>query len=111
MLAPVIFIAALIIRRAAAQSDASGDRPPLVPAFVIAFFALVALNSFGVIPAPVVELGEDVSRWALLAAVAAVGVNTSLKDVFDVGGAAIGLLVAHTAFIAALTAGLLYLFF
>jgi uncharacterized membrane protein YadS len=44
----------------------------------------------------------------LLAAIAAVGLKTSLKDVLNVGGAAIGLLVAETIFIAMLV--LIFLF-
>ncbi|MEM8789069.1 MAG: putative sulfate exporter family transporter [Pseudomonadota bacterium] len=109
MLAPVIFVAALVIRYRAAGA-AGGARPPLVPGFVIAFFVLVALNSLGLIPQALSVPLADVSRWALLCAVGAVGVNTSLKDLIDVGGAAIALLVTQTAFIAALTGLLLYAF-
>lgn len=110
MLAPVIFVAVLILRRSASEGAGEG-RPPLIPGFVAAFFALVVLNSLGVIPVVVADLAESVSRWALLCAVAAVGMKTSLKDVIDVGGPAIGLLVTETLFIAALTGLLLYLVF
>ncbi|MEM8581069.1 MAG: putative sulfate exporter family transporter [Pseudomonadota bacterium] len=109
MLAPVVFVAAIIIRRAAQSSESTGARPPLVPAFVVAFFALVAVNSLGLLPASLVDLAEGVSRWALLTAVAAVGVNTSLKDVVNVGRAAIALLVTETVFIAGFTMLLLQL--
>jgi uncharacterized membrane protein YadS len=50
------------------------------------------------------------SRWALLVAIAAVGVKTSLPEVFKIGGRAIGLLVAETAFLAVLVlAALIFL--
>lgn len=111
MLAPVIFLAVLVIRHSASKSETSGERPPLVPGFVAAFFVLVVLNSLGVIPEVVRDLATDISRWALLSAIAAVGVKTSLKDVVDVGGAAIGLLVTETLFIALLTAAVLYFVF
>ena len=78
--------------------------------FIIAFVALVALNSFGVIPGAVIEVTSEVSRWALLTAIAAVGLKTSLKDVMQVGPAAISLLVLQTVFIAVFTlAGILWL--
>lgn len=111
MLAPVIFLAVLVIRRSASQDAAGGERPPLIPGFVAAFFVLVLLNSLGVIPVAVSEVASDVSRWALLSAIAAVGIKTSLKDVVDVGGPAIALLVTETLFIAVLTGALLYLVF
>ena len=109
MLAPVVFIAALVIRRNTKGSDEAQTRPPLIPFFVLAFFVIVAINSLGLLPAPVIEAATNVSRWALLTAVAAVGVNTSLKDVLGVGRAAIGLLVAETLFIACLALALLQL--
>ena len=42
-------------------------------------------------------------RWALLSAIAAVGMNTALKEVIKVGLPAISLLVAETVFIGCLT--------
>lgn len=101
MLAPVIFCAVLVIRHFHSDPEAQSDRPPLLPGFILAFMAFVALNSFGVLPEAVVTVSTEVSRWALLSAIAAVGVKTSLEDVIDVGGPAIALLVAETLFIAA----------
>lgn len=108
MLAPVVFIAALVIRQTVKDGTAEGGRPPLVPMFVVAFFVLVAINSAGFLPLWLSELTANLSRWALLCAVAAVGVNTSLKDVVNVGGAAIALLVSETVFIAVLAVALIY---
>ena len=75
---------------------------------MIGFFGLLLVNSMGWIPTAVSDLAGDVSRWALLAAIAGVGLKTSLKDVLDVGGAAIGLLVAETIFIAMLVIIILF---
>jgi len=101
MLAPVVLVIALAMR---AQHDEPGSvatrRPPLVPGFVLAFIALAALNSIGLVPAAASELLSDLSRWALLTAIAAVGMKTSLRRVLDVGGQAIALIVAETLFIA-----------
>ncbi|MEM8555532.1 MAG: putative sulfate exporter family transporter [Pseudomonadota bacterium] len=110
MLAPVIIVAAIVVRRVAGAAVEDGERPPLVPLFVVAFFVLLGLNSAGLIPAVVTEAATEASRWALLAAIAAVGIKTSLKDVLDVGGAAIAVLVGQTLFIAVVTlAGLHWL--
>jgi uncharacterized integral membrane protein (TIGR00698 family) len=99
MLAPVVLLAALAFRK-----TVSGDvkRPPLLPGFVVAFLLLGTLNSVATIPPMIADWAGAFSRWALLVAIAAVGVKTSLPEVFKIGGRAIGLLVAETAFLAVL---------
>lgn len=101
MLAPVILILSLVIRHSMGTDSSTGTRPPLIPFFVVAFLIFAALNSFGAIPAAVSPILSEVSRWALLLSVAAVGMKTALKRVFEVGGQAIVLIVAETLFIAA----------
>ena len=59
----------------------------------------MGINSFGAIPESVLAISTEVSQWALLMAIAAVGLKTSLKDVVDVGPSAIALLIAETAFL------------
>ena len=109
MLAPVILVASLILRRLS-QEDRAGDRPPLIPGFVAAFAVLVALNSFGLFPAALTQIAAELSRWALLTAIAAVGMKTALNEVVKVGLPAISLLVAETVFLGTLTvAGLFWL--
>lgn len=99
MLAPVVLVYSLATRNIAGPDDASG-RPPLLPGFVIAFLILAAINSFGLIPRVVAEAGSEVSRWALLAGIVSVGMKTALRRVLDVGGDAVALIVAETAFLA-----------
>ena len=101
MLAPVVLVFALVIR-AYADDDPTDDgkRPPLMPFFVVAFLVMAAINSFGLIPAFMQSLLADLSKWALLVSIAAVGMKTSLRTIFDVGGQAIILIVAQTIFIA-----------
>ena len=53
------------------------------------------------IPVPVADFFSEVSRWALLIAIAAVGMKTSLSTISTIGGQAIVLIVAETVFIAA----------
>lgn len=110
MLAPVVLVFALAIRAAGAEQPGQTKRPPLIPGFVLPFIGLAALNSFGLIPAAVGEQLGDLSRWALLVAIAAVGMKTSFRSVFDVGGQAITLIVAETLLIAGIIlAGIHYL--
>ena len=100
MLAPVVLVFSLILRGAReAQVDAS-HRPPLLPGFIAVFLVLAVLNSSGIIPPWVSQGMAELSRWALLIAIAAVGMKTSLQRIFDVGGQAIILIVAETIFIA-----------
>lgn len=101
MLAPVVLIFSLAVRASGlADQVADGGRPPLLPGFVLGFLALATLNSFGMIPAPVAHLAEALSRWALLAAIAAVGIKTSLVRMLEVGGTAIALIVVETVLLA-----------
>lgn len=113
MLAPVVLLFALMFRNMeseASQSDVPAAKPPLIPGFVIAFLIFAGMNSVGVFPAVVSHFLGELSRWALLIAIAAVGMKCSLKTIFDVGGQAIILIVAETVFIALfILGGLWYL--
>lgn len=106
MLAPVILVAVVLIRRIGAN-DGNADRPAIVPGFIVAFVILVGLNSFGLFSQTVTAFAAEVSRWALLTAIAAVGLKTSLREVAKVGLPAIALLVIETVFIGGLTIAVL----
>ncbi len=117
MLLPVILLAAWLARQhmvreaarmtqaeevAAAsrpQADASA-RPPLLPWFAVAFAVLVLVNSTGWLPKPVATFGVDASQACLVAAMAAIGLKTHLKEIVAVGWKPVALMVAETAFLA-----------
>ena len=99
MLAPVVLVLSLVMRRAGGDG---GPRPPLVPAFVAGFLVLATLNSLHLIPAGLGDLLSGLSRWALLTAIAAMGMKTSLRAMVEMGGRASGVVVAETAFVGAL---------
>lgn len=103
MLAPVVILATLALR-AMVSTDPSGNRPPLIPGFVLAFVLLATLNSTVALPPALVGLAADASGWLLLTAIAAVGLKTRPADILKVGGPAAALLVAETLFLAALVA-------
>lgn len=100
MLAPVVLVFSLAIRASGPAAAIGGGRPPLVPGFVLAFLVLAAANSLGLVPPGVAGVVGDISRWALVVAMAAVGMKTSLRAILDVGGQAITLIVAETVFLA-----------
>ncbi len=119
MLLPVILLAAWLARQhmlreaAAAGGQANGSgteagtphpaaRPPLLPWFAVAFAVLVVINSTGWLPRPVAAFGVDLSQACLVAAMAAIGLKTHLKEIVAVGWKPVALMVAETAFLAIL---------
>jgi uncharacterized membrane protein YadS len=66
----------------------------------VVFVALVVVNSLGVLPAWVVDSGNDLSRACLVGAMAAIGMKTHLKDILNVGWRPVALLVLETVFLA-----------
>lgn len=101
MLAPVVLVFSLVIRSRPKVGETQSKRPPLIPGFILVFLAFATANSFGVVPELASDALGDLSRWALLVAIAAVGMKSSLGRILDVGGQAIVLIVAETVFIAA----------
>lgn len=52
----------------------------LFPWFIVGFIALAIVNSFGVIPAEISTLSKSLSQFLMVAALAAIGLNTSFSD-------------------------------
>ena len=111
LLLPSVLVISYLFRARAAASQSNEARPPLVPAFLVGFIVLVAVNSLAVLPDFVMDRFGDGSRWCLVLAISALGTKTSLGEVFAVGWQRISLVVAETAVIllvvlAALLSGL-----
>ena len=108
MLVPVIMVAAWMTRATHAQAadaaaaGAATSRPPLLPWFAVVFVLLVLANSLLSLPAVVVDMGNGLSRTFLVAAMAAIGIKTHLKDILSVGWKPVFLMVLETVFLAAL---------
>jgi uncharacterized integral membrane protein (TIGR00698 family) len=104
MLLPVIVVAVMITRMGIGgiKGAAGAARPPLLPWFAVAFAVLVVINSLGWIPKPVLVLGNDVSRWCLVASIAGIGMKTQLKELATVGIKPILLMIGETIFLALL---------
>jgi uncharacterized integral membrane protein (TIGR00698 family) len=105
MLVPVIVFAVMLSR--AHTAEAGGPRPPLLPGFALAFALLVALNSTGWVPQAMQSLGNEASRWCLVAAIAGIGMKTQLKQLAAVGLKPVALMLGETAFLAVLTLALM----
>lgn len=95
MLPLAVLAFAVLSRRA--QGTAGAKAP--VPWFAIGFAALLLVNSSGFVPDVVVAAINDTSRWLLIAAIAALGVKTSIKSMASLGGAHISLVVLETVFL------------
>jgi uncharacterized integral membrane protein (TIGR00698 family) len=98
MLLPAVFAISLLYARSGKGEGAKAT----LPLFLVGFAALVMLNSTGLLPKFTINIANEVSRWCLVAAIAALGMKTSFKALFAVGWRPIGLMVAETLWIAAL---------
>jgi uncharacterized integral membrane protein (TIGR00698 family) len=107
MLLPVIVFAAAITRARGVQPGS--QRPPLLPWFAVGFALLVLVNSTGLVPRNVQNLGSELSRWCLVAAIAGIGMKTQLKELATVGFKPVALMLGETVFLAALVLGLMRL--
>ncbi|MBA3020492.1 MAG: putative sulfate exporter family transporter [Actinobacteria bacterium] len=95
MLAPVLALVSW--RQRAASVVGTGTRPPLVPLFVVGFVAMVALRSFGVVPAPLVAAGQISQAWLLGAAMFALGTSVHWSVLKKAGRRPLVLAAAATA--------------
>jgi uncharacterized integral membrane protein (TIGR00698 family) len=105
MLVPVVFALSLLFRRG---RRAGGGRTGLVPPFLIGFVVLVGINSLGMVPEPIVAYMSELSRWCLVAAIAAIGMKTSFRAITTVGIKPVTLIVAETVFLVAVVLGFIF---
>ena len=104
MLVPIVFVLSLVFHTRTSD-EGSHERRWLLPPFIIFFVLLVMLNSTGVTPEPVRLFIVEASRWCLVTAIAALGMKTSLKVLFDVGWKPVSIIVVETVFLAGLVLG------
>lgn len=77
----------------------------IFPWFILGFLALTAVNSFGIIPASVSICMKEVSKFLMVSALAAIGLNTSFKDMRKSGFAPMlhGFIISVLVVIVAIT--------
>ncbi len=98
MLLPIVFGLALLFK----NKRGKGQIKAPFPSFLLLFAALVIVNSLGIIPQEILNIINQISRWLLVTAIAALGMKTSIKQMASVGGRSIGLIIVQTIFIAGL---------
>lgn len=100
MLFPVIICAAMFTRMQGAETG--GERPPLLPWFAVGFLILACINSTGWVPTVVQGGVNEMSRWALIIAISALGMKTRIKELASVGIKPILFMVSETIFLVVL---------
>ena len=101
---PVVLIALTFAVR-----DKSTKATIRLPWFLVAFILLVLLVNFVPLPAAVIALVNDASRWFLLIAVSALGVKTSLGELRVVGAAKMAVILGATLVLLAMALGFVVL--
>ena len=106
LLAPIVSIAAVVVRRSSRGSDAeTAHRPPIVPLFVAGFIAAVLARTFLTIPEPVLE-GADIAQTAFLAmALFGLGTAVRLRELVGTGWRALVVGLLSWVLIAVLSLG------
>lgn len=75
---------------------AGGPKISYIPGFLVVFFIFAALNSAGLVPTLVTNVGSNMSHYFLVIAITAIGVKTDLKSVIGVGWRPLTLIVIET---------------
>ena len=85
-----------------------GDARPTPPVFLFGFLLLAGVNSIGLVPHSVQTTLAQVSSFLIIAAIAALGIKTSLLALVRIGMRPVMLLIVETLFIGLMVAGLIY---
>ena len=100
LLVPVVMALSIVFR-----NKGKGRGTPLLPWFLVVFVLLAAANSAGWVPPQAGDALASLSRWCLVAAIAALGVMTSFVELAALGWQPVVLLVSETLFLGTLIMG------
>lgn len=91
---PTVIIFALVnmhlkkkANRTAQNEKINVNMKSIIPWFILGFLAMSLLNSVGVIPAAVSSVLKEISKFLMVAALAAIGLNTNFKEMKKAGPA------------------------
>jgi uncharacterized integral membrane protein (TIGR00698 family) len=91
---PVVVVFAIINTRLKQKELGGADKlsskskinfTSLFPWFILGFLALAVINSFGIIPTAVSAGAKNLSKFLMVSALAAIGLNTSFKEMSKSG--------------------------
>ncbi|MFV0430353.1 MAG: YeiH family protein [Arachnia sp.] len=85
LLAPVVAALSLRQRSLDGASPGSGCRPPIVPAFILGFMAVVLVRTFVPLPEMVLQIGSAAQTLLLAAAMFALGCGVKVRQLMRVG--------------------------
>ncbi|GAC31642.1 YeiH family protein [Paraglaciecola polaris] len=100
LLMPVVVCILLVLRMK--MDKTSHAKAPGIPLFLIGFVILMSINSMIALPEVLTKVSADISRFALVIAIAAIGMKSNLSQLLTVGFKPILLLVLETVWIAGL---------
>lgn len=92
----VAFLPLVVIAIAVATQRSATDAKAPFPWFAVGFVALLAANSLGILPGWLTSALGAAAQWLLVAAIAALGMKTSLKAMADLGPRPIAIVVGST---------------
>jgi uncharacterized membrane protein YadS len=91
LLAPVLAVVAMFLRGGGGHAKGPG-----LPWFVVGFFVLAGINSFGVIPTVVAGATEKLAAGLLAAAVTATAIRSPLSQLLEAGPRPLLVILAAT---------------
>ncbi len=94
MLLPILLALSFLYRNRSVQRN---SRMLFIPPFLVGFILLAGMNSLGLMPVGLSDSLGSISKWLLVMAIAAVGLKTSMKDLFSLGYGPTLLVVSETA--------------
>ncbi|MBC8050931.1 MAG: putative sulfate exporter family transporter [Chitinophagales bacterium] len=103
LLLPVLLLVSVVYSR-----RLSGQSAPL-PIFAFAFAGFVCIHSAGIVPEAIETALNAASRWCLIAAIAAVGMTTSLQALAKLGWRPVVVVLASSAALVMVVAGGLWM--
>lgn len=112
MLVPVVLVVSLALAwhlKPCADTHRHLPRTPLLPGFLLVFVALMLLQSVLTFPPSWLALGQSLSQWALVMAMAAIGLKIQPAQWRAMGWRPLVLLLAESVFLAIWVLGWLML--
>jgi uncharacterized membrane protein YadS len=85
----------------ALRGDSVSPRVPL-PWFLIAFAAIAAVSTLGLVPDAVRQFSDGLSRWCLVVAIVALGMKTSISALISTGWRPVVLVLGESVLLGAL---------
>lgn len=98
-LMPVVLCFLLVLKLNMSNQNEQGKAPGL-PGFLVAFILLMIINSIVSVPQAVTMAATEISRFALVVAITAIGMKSNLAQLTKVGIKPIILMVTETIWIA-----------